>query len=231
MAGKTTIERTAAPLRQQVVRSIREDILNGALVPGQRLVENALCESLGVSRTVVREALRQLESEHLISVVPNLGPIVTVLTEQEIRSIYVVRASLEGLAGKLFAEVATDADCRILLDLRDRLDREYRKGDVDSREVYKAEFYQALLNGASNAILTEALRSIHARIAIFRRFAFVDEARVEPSIRELETIIDAAAKARDSKAAQAACEHHILVAGDLAVFEYTRRNRDLKTAS
>ena len=119
----------------------------------------------------------------------------------------------------------------IVLDLRDRLDREYRKGDVDSREVYKAEFYQALLNGASNAILTEALRSIHARIAIFRRFAFVDEARVEPSIRELETIIDAAAKARDPKAAQAACEHHILVAGDLAVFEYTRRNRDLKTAS
>jgi DNA-binding GntR family transcriptional regulator len=220
MAGKGTIERTAAPLRQQVVKSIREDILNGALVAGQRLVE-----------TVVREALRQLESEHLISVVPNSGPIVTVLTEQEIRSIYVVRASLEGLAGKLFAEVASDAACRGLLELQERLDPEYRKGDVDSRETFKAEFYRQLLTGANNAILTEALRSIHARIAIFRRFAFVDEARVEPSIRELESIIDAAAKHRDPNAALAACEHHILVAGDLAVFEYAKRNRELATAS
>ena len=230
MAGKGTIERTAAPLRQQVVKSIREDILNGALAAGQRLVENTLCETLGVSRTVVREALRQLESEHLISVVPNSGPIVAVLTEQEIRSIYVVRASLEGLAGKLFADVASDAACRGLLELRDRLDLEYRKGNVDSRETFKAEFYRQLLNGANNAILTEALRSIHARIAIFRRFAFVDEARVEPSIRELETIIDAAAKHRDPNAALAACEHHILVAGDLAVFEYAKRNRELATA-
>jgi len=231
MAGKATIERTAAPLRQQVVKSIREDILNGELVPGQRLVENALCETLGVSRTVVREALRQLESEHLISVLPNLGPIVTVLTEQEIRSIYVVRASLEGLAGKLFAEVASDKACRDLLELKARLDRDYRKGDVDSREIYKAEFYRQLLAGANNDILTEALRGIHARIAIFRRFAFIDEARVEPSIKELETIIDAAARDRDPKAAWAACEHHILLAGDLAIFEYAKRNRELATAS
>ena len=73
MAGSTVIARTAAPLRQQVVRLVREDILEGGLVPGQRLIESALCETYGVSRTVIREALRQLESEHLISVVPNLG--------------------------------------------------------------------------------------------------------------------------------------------------------------
>ena len=98
-------------------------------------------------------------------------------------------------------------------------------------EIYKAEFYRQLLTGANNDILTEALRGIHARIAIFRRFAFIDEARVEPSIKELETIIDAAARDRDPKAAWAACEHHILLAGDLAIFEYAKRNRELATAS
>jgi DNA-binding transcriptional regulator YhcF (GntR family) len=106
----TIITRTAAPLRQQVVKAIREDILDGGLVPGQRLVESVLCDAYGVSRTVIREALRQLESEHLIRVMPNLGPIVTVLTESEIKSIYVVRASLEGLAGELFALHATFAE-------------------------------------------------------------------------------------------------------------------------
>lgn len=225
MAGSTVIARTAAPLRQQVVRLVREDILEGGLVPGQRLIESALCETYGVSRTVIREALRQLESEHLISVVPNLGPIVTVLTEKEIRSIYVVRAALEGLAGRLFAENATDSQCTKLKKLGDRLDKEYRKGNIESREHIKAEFYTLLTEGSDNAVLAESLSSMHARIAMFRRFAFVDESRIEPSIAELETIIDAAAVTRDGDAAAAACEHHIQLAGELAIAEYMKRNK------
>lgn len=227
MSGMPLIERTAAPLRQQVVKHIREEILSGRLVAGQRLVENVLCDTLGVSRTVIREALRQLESEHLIRVLANAGPIVTVLTEGEIRSIYVVRAALEGLSGKLFALNASTNQCKSLIKLRDRLDKEYRKGDVDSREDIKADFYHQLLAGAQNDVLTESLRSIHARIAIFRRFAFVDPARIEPSISELETIINAAARDRDPVAAQSACEHHIILAGDLAIMEYAKRNKEL----
>lgn len=226
MQSTPLIERTAAPLRQQVVKHIREEILNGHLVPGQRLVENILCENLGVSRTVIREALRQLESEHLIKVLPNTGPIVAVLTEAEIRAIYVVRAVLEGLAGKLFALNASPAQCKSLVKLRDRLDKEYRHGDIDSREEIKADFYMQLLTGGGNEVLTESLRAMHARIAIFRRFAFVDPARIEPSISELETIINAAAIDRDAQAAQAACEHHILLAGDLAIMEYAKLNKE-----
>ncbi len=66
----TIIARTAAPLRQQVVRLIREDILNGALLPGQRLVESALCEAYGVSRTVIREAIARLTARNLLVVRP-----------------------------------------------------------------------------------------------------------------------------------------------------------------
>ena len=227
MPPSTVIARTAAPLRQQVVRLIREDILEETLKPGQRLVESQLCDAYGVSRTVIREALRQLESEHLINVVPNLGPIVKVLTEEEIRAIYVVRAALEGLAGKLFAENATKSQCRDLVKLGEQMDKEYRHGDVESREFIKADFYRQLTEGAGNEVLAESLRAIHARIAIFRRFAFVDEARIEPSIKELEAIIRAAAVDRDGPAAWAACEHHILLAGDLAIEEYMKRNKAL----
>ncbi len=225
--SNTIIVRTAAPLRQQVVRLIREDILNGVLAPGQRLVENALCEAYGVSRTVIREALRQLETERLIQVRANLGPIVTVLTQSEIKAIYVVRAALEGLAGRLFARNATPDQCRDLIHLRDRLDKEYRRGEVDSREVIKADFYRQLCAGAANEVLHESLGSIHARIAIFRRYAFVDPARIEPSISELEAIINAAARDREPDAAAAACEHHIILASDLAIMEYAKRNADL----
>jgi DNA-binding GntR family transcriptional regulator len=230
MSSSTIIARTAAPLRQQVVRLIREDILNGALVPGQRLVESGLCETYGVSRTVIREALRQLESERLITVMPNLGPIVTILTESEIRALYIVRGTLEGLAGKLFALNASAQDCKALLTLRARLDKEYRKGDVDSREAIKAEFYLLLLKGTGNQVLLEQLRAIHARIAIFRRFAFVNEDRIEPSIVELETIIDAAARTRDPQAAWTACEHHILIAGELAILEYAKLEKNAVAA-
>ena len=227
MPESQKISRTAAPLRQQVVRLVREDIVEGRLHPGVRLVESALCETYGVSRTVVREALRQLESEHLVNVVPNAGPIVAVLTEAEIRAIYVVRATLEALAGKLFAENASPAHCKAMLKLGKRLDKEYRKGDVESREAIKAEFYQRLMEGAQNEVLTENLRAMHARIAIFRRFAFIDEARTEPSLAELETIIKATAVDRDPGAAWTACEHHILLAGELAIAEYMKRHKDV----
>ncbi len=95
------------------------------------------------------------------------------------------------------------------MKLRNRLDKEYRHGDVDSREEIKADFYRQLCNGTGNEVLTESLRGIHARIAVFRRYAFVDPARIEPSIAELEAIINAAAVDRNPEAAAAASEHHI----------------------
>jgi DNA-binding GntR family transcriptional regulator len=223
MSNNSPITRTAAPLRQQVVRLVREDILNGILVPGQRLFESALCESLGVSRTVIREALRQLESEYLIQVRPNLGPIVTILNEVDIKSLYIVRAAREGLVGKLFALNASDAQCQSLAQLRDRLDSEYRLGDVDSREAIKAEFYERLADGAGNAILAENLNGMHARVAVFRRYAFVDPTRIERSIRTIEKIIQAAAVDRDPEAAWRECESHVLIAADFAVMEHLKR--------
>jgi DNA-binding GntR family transcriptional regulator len=227
MSKSLIIARTAAPLRQQVVRLIREDILNGLFAPGRRLFENVLCETYGVSRTVIREALRQLESEQLIQVRPNLGPLVAVLSEADIQSLYVVRAALEGLAGKLFALNATATQCEGLAGLSDRLDAEYRRGDIESRESVKAEFYRRLAEGSDNAILSGNLQIMHARVAVFRRYAFIDPARIEPSIREIQTIIKAAAVDRDPDAAWAACQRHIRIAGDLAVLEYRKRALDV----
>jgi DNA-binding GntR family transcriptional regulator len=219
----TKIERHAAPLRQQVVRMLREDILEGVLAPGERLLENTLCDGYGVSRTVVREALRQLESESLITMLPGRGPIVTVLTRHDIESLYAVRRVLEGLAAELFAREATLSQAGRMRALIESMEDRYLRGTVESREESKEEFYTLLLEGAGNPVLESQLRGVHTRIGLFRRYAFVDEHRVALSMEELRQIVHELAVTRDPVAARRASEHHIQLAGELAVLEYSKR--------
>ena len=213
-----------APVREEVTRLIRQDILNEVFPPGERLTEAALCERYTVSRTVIREALRQLESERLITMRPNRGPIVTVLTEHDIRSIYQVRTVLEGLAGELFALNATEEQSQALLDHLEVLKQEMPPGDMASRWRLNDLFYELLLAGTGNLELGQSLACIHARIAIFRHYAFADDARTLNSLARLTTIILAAARDHDPAAARLACETHMREAGELAVVEYRTRH-------
>ncbi|MBO1901488.1 GntR family transcriptional regulator [Leucobacter weissii] len=219
----TAVKRQAAPLREQVVQAMRSEIIDGTLVPGERLLEKALCERYGVSRTVIREVLRQLESESLVSVRPGHGPAVARLSPGEIAGLYEVRRELEGLAAELFARRADGAQAAALLALADRLETDYLEGDTESRGESKNEFYRLLLDGAGNPALATVLDGIHARIGIFRHFSFIDQERVKLSYVEILSIIEAAARDRDPAAARASSEHHIELAGKLAVLEYTKR--------
>lgn len=213
----------AAPVRQEVVRAVRHDILQLELAPGQRVAEPMLCERYGVSRTVVREALRQLESEGLITLLPNRGAIVTVLERCDIIAMYEVRACLEGLMGECFAVRASDAQAATLVRHLARMDVELLPGDLACRSALKDEFYALMLDGAANDVLRESVERIHLRIGMFRHFAFTDDDRVRHSLGELRAIVDAAAVRRDPVAARAACTAHITRAGELAVAEYETR--------
>lgn len=108
------VVKAAAPVRHSVTESIRNSIAVGYFTAGQRITERDLCEMTGVSRTAVREALRQLESEGLVEVVPHRGPIVARLKPEQAEGIYQVRVELEGLACELFARNATDEDIEAL---------------------------------------------------------------------------------------------------------------------
>jgi DNA-binding GntR family transcriptional regulator len=223
----TTVEHSAAPLRLQVVKLLRQDILEAKLAPGARLLEYDLCERYGVSRTVVREALRQLESESLITMLPNRGPIVTVLSVKDIESLYEVRGRLEGLAGELFARRASLADAANLVAHLDDMEINYVHGTLEARGASKDQFYDLLLCGADNDVLEVMLRGIHTRIGIFRHYAFVDPERVAISMDEVRRIVDAAAVSRDPELARRICEQHISRAGELAIMEYERRKQDV----
>src|ERR1700754_4432713 len=108
------VVRPAATLRRQVVEGLRSCISDLTFKPGDRLVERELCEMLGVSRTSVREALSQLVAEGLVQIIPHKGPIVAVITKEEAKGLYEVRAVLEALAGRQFTERATN-DQRVAL--------------------------------------------------------------------------------------------------------------------
>jgi DNA-binding GntR family transcriptional regulator len=202
------VARVAAPLRKQVVELLREVLLAGEFEPGERLVEAPLCKRFGVSRTVVREAIRQLESEGLVVTVANRGPVVAELSTEDARALYEVRASLEGLAGSLFAQRASDAQRRRLRGALATVTAAFEQSDLRKRVAAKDAFYEALLAGAGNPIIGSTLRGIHARVQLLRGLSLQADGRASESLGGRAAIVDAT-NAGDADRARVACEKHV----------------------
>ncbi|HET9471075.1 MAG TPA: GntR family transcriptional regulator, partial [Usitatibacter sp.] len=157
--------RAIAPLRAEVLERLREAIIAGRLAPGSRLIERELIAMLGVSRTVVREALRQLQSEGLIAEDERKGMVVRALTEDEARHLYAIRALLEGLAARLFVENAAEDHVRRLAEALERTVEAYATGDPRRILRTKNAFYECLFAGAGSEPLSSMLAMLHARIS------------------------------------------------------------------
>lgn len=202
------VPRESATLRQQSTDILRQAIIDQRFLPGEHLVERELCELLGVSRTSVREALRHLESESLIRMVPHKGPVVASLSFEDAKNIYEVRAALEGLAGELFAKKATqdmiDRLCTIATDMKQAA------GDPDPLRVLetKSRFYAVLFEGAQNDTCAQMIQSLNTRVWILRRMSLVSPGRNTSMMTEVDRITDAA-KARNPEEMRAACMAHV----------------------
>jgi len=208
------IEAIAAPVREQTVAIVREAIISGQLVPGQRLIEKDLCDSLGVSRGSVREALRQLEAEQLIHTVPNKGPIVAKLTPRDILDICQVRSALESMAVRLFVENATEEHIARLEAGVEEIDRAFVAGDLNLTVRAKSAFFQTFYEGSGNALISTLLRSLDARINLVRRLVFVS-GESSGGIGQFRALVDAL-KRRDAKSAAVICEELLDAAVEVA---------------
>jgi DNA-binding GntR family transcriptional regulator len=226
MAERAAVIRSAAPLRQQVVELLREAIVDGEFRPGERLLEGPLCDRFGVSRTVVREALRQLESEGLVAMVPNRGPIVAELTVSDAQALYEIRSALEGLAGARFTALADDAQRTRLKEALARVREAYRTDDLRARLAAKDVFYDALFDGARNEMIRSILRGIHARVRLLRGLSLQAPGRSEISLRELEDLTRAAIEKRDPDETRKLCEAHVMSAAAVALHELSQRGDD-----
>ncbi|MBU8817152.1 GntR family transcriptional regulator [Mycolicibacterium goodii] len=211
------VGRTAAPLREQVIATLRQAILDFHLVPGQRLVERELIENLGVSRTTIREALRELASEGLVTVVPQRGAIVSAPSLEDATDLYEVRASLESLMVQRFVERASD-------DQVEQLSRtvggfaDVVNSGAEVREILaaKSKFYAVLTAGASCNAVQQLLEAIQARVQALRATSLAEPGRAHAVVDELEAIV-AAIRARDAARASALMSDHVRTAAHTAL--------------
>jgi DNA-binding GntR family transcriptional regulator len=206
-SGLAPVVQEAAPLRRKITASLRHAIQTGALLPGARLVEKDLCEELNVSRTSLREALRELEAEGLVESRAR-GLIVTQITEEEARNIYGIRAALEGLVAEQFAERAENHDMVALGAVVERLSQAYAENDFPAIISEKDRFYEVLCVGAKNSVVLEVLTRLNSRINRLRSLSRSDPARGVESLREITSIAQALQE-RDPARAKAAAVLHV----------------------
>jgi DNA-binding GntR family transcriptional regulator len=211
------VGRIAAPLREQVIAALRQAILDFNLKPGQRLVERELIEQLGVSRTTIREALRELTSEGLVTVVPQKGAVVATPTLDDAIDLYEVRAALESLVVQRFVERATDSQVERLQAAVERFhDETIRTTDIRQILAAKDLFYVVLIEGAASSALQQLLEGIQARVQVLRATSLSEEGRTFAAVRELRAVAEAIA-ARDATLAARLTAEHIRAAAETAL--------------
>lgn len=218
-----------SPLRQQVVDILRDAITNGFFEPGGRLTERALCESLGVSRSTVREALRQLEAEGLVRITPNKGPMVAELSQAEAREIYDIRAKLQALAAEACARQPAAELVATLESALGKMEAARHGDDFPALQTARTDFYNVLFDGSGNRQLAVLLKQLRARMTLMRGLDGLRERRMEEAVRGASDILEAVRRG-DAEKAGAAVQSHIERAAVL-VFEAVQRSaQDAKAA-
>jgi GntR family transcriptional regulator, trigonelline degradation regulator len=202
-----TLDLVAAPLRKQVIRRLHDAIVGLEYAPGERLVERELCERYGVSRTVIREALRHLEAEGLVSLVANRGPVVSSTSYEDARALYEVRAALESLAARFAAERGTRAQKKRIARSLERVAAAYEKGVLIDQLSAKDDFYREICESASNPVIASMLSNIQARVQVLRGLSLQVPGRSAESLAELEELVAAIDRGDADTAADLATKH------------------------
>jgi DNA-binding GntR family transcriptional regulator len=204
------IGRVAAPLREQVIGMVRDAILSFQLRPGERLIERELIERFGVSRTTIREALRELTSEGLVTVIPQRGAIVTAPSAEDAADLYDVRAHLESLAVERFVARATATQVAALRATVDAIVEVSHETGSETLAVLKAkdDFYECLIEGAGSSVLKQVLGSIQARVRVLRATSLSVDGRASEAATEIEAVMRAI-ELRDAAEAGRLCAEHV----------------------
>lgn len=199
-------------IREHAVGIVRDAIVAGRLRPGTRLVERELCEALGVSRTVVREIIRDLEAERLIEVAAHRGPRVAMLTPKLVREIYDLRTELEVLFVRSFIAIATDQDIDGLRDILEELRSAASRLDKTALVGIITRFLRHMVAVTDNQVGAEIFDQLLARINMLRIMSMSMPGQIEASIVEVKAIVDRIA-ARDASGAEKAVRDYVAAAG------------------
>ncbi|WP_022851872.1 GntR family transcriptional regulator [Limisalsivibrio acetivorans] len=181
------------PLREKIADKIRADIIKGVHEDGERLVEPKLAKSLGISRTPIREALRQLETEGFIEIVPRKGAVVKALTIKDIDDIYAVKASLEGLAARQATENLKEKDIERLRKINQKFsDIAYENPNVmDEYLKYNIDFHNIFIMASENQKILEILDGLSKNFQRLKTVLVSNPERAKKAVAEHNEIIEA----------------------------------------
>ena len=196
------------PLREVVFNTLRDDILRGELEPGERLMEIHLAEKLGVSRTPVREAIRKLELEGLVKMIPRRGAVVASITISDLEDVLEVRKVLEQLTVKLACEKITDEEIALLKKYHEEFAKAINTNDLTSLAEKDVSFHDVIYNASHNNRLIQILNNLREQMYRYRLEYIKDRQKRKLLVSEHEKILNAVMN-RDSTTAEAAIDAHI----------------------
>ena len=187
-------------LRERIVETIRNAIVNGQLAPGTRIAEPELADKFGISRTPIREAFRQLESEGFITVVPRKGAIVASLSQRDIADFYDLKMVLEGYAARCAVKTLKESDLTKMETVNRQIEAASEKKDLRRLLDLHNEFHDIFLRSCGNEKLHAIVQNL---VMQFRRFRLIlaMPGKIEGSIRQHWEIIEAFRK-RDPELAE-----------------------------
>lgn len=203
-------------LKDNVLSSLRDAITQGKLKPGERLVERTMCDSMGVSRTVVRECIRHLESEWLVSGTPNAGFTIATIDQRDVAEIYQIRSMLECVAVQ---SCALKADAQTVLELRElsqAISDCLQQPDILQALKYTTAFYRTIFTTGEKTVSWGLVERLNGRISRLRALTLSSPERKIKGPENLSSIVDAIEQ-RDSKRAHEICARHLDEAAQIAL--------------
>jgi len=196
------------PLREVIFNTLREAIIIGELKPGERLMEVQLAEKMGVSRTPVREAIRKLELEGLVDMVPRKGAHVADLSVKDIMDVLEVRASLDGLATALSASRITEDELKELKHVQTQFISYVEKDNLNGSIKKDVEFHDIIYKSSRNDRLIQIINNLREQVLRFRVIYLKDFSSSKEIIKEHAEILEAISS-RNPEAAQKTAQKHI----------------------
>lgn len=196
------------PLREIVFESLRDAIISAILKPGERLMEIQLAEEMGVSRTPVREAIRKLELEGFVVMVPRKGAYVAGISTKDIADVFELRAALEGLAAGLAAERITEEELELLERCLVKVSESVKNNDLEKLIELDTEFHDTLFKASRNERLVQIVSNLREQIQRFRTASLSTPGRMQFALQEHKKIVEAVSD-RNVELAQALAKEHI----------------------
>lgn len=210
------IENPPVTLRELCLEKLRNAIISGYFPSGTRLVERSLCQELGVSRSVVREVIRYLEAEGLVEILPNKGPIVSLLDWQTASQIYEIRLLLEQSAVADCTQKLKPETCQRLQQLLAELQQDVAADEINQIIATSAKIYETIFRTAEHHVAWEVVQRLNGRISRLRVLTMKSTSRPVTGLQRITNICEAIYLHQDPELAKQAVAAHIAEAAAVA---------------